>query len=119
MTSKVIIRSKDEYWRSYIIKGLAEKLSKEQIKRNLLDAFSKEIFGQITLRTKTDDWSSVPETPEAKKAVENIAKQAQNKWISLCIMCARYKETHGLILPSDIETITDERGKNTDVNEER
>jgi hypothetical protein len=124
MITKVIIRSKEEYWRSYILHGLADKLSKEQIKNNLLDAFRKEIFGQITMRMKVEDWSNVPKTPEAVKMVENIAKQAQNKWISLCIMCARFKETHGIILPSDIETITDQdmqamREKNIAVNEER
>ena len=124
MITKVIIRSKEEYWRSYILHGLADKLSKEQIKNNLLDAFRKEIFGQITMRMKVEDWSNVPKTPEAVKMVENIAKQAQNKWISLCIMCARFKETHGIILPSDIETITDQdmqamREKNMAVNEER
>lgn len=117
MIRHVVIRSKDEYWRGYIVKGLAEKKSKEQIKQNLLDAFRKEIFDQIAMKTKTEDFDKVPETPEMKKAVENIAKQAQNKWISLCIQCARYKETHGLILPSDIESITDNRAKNTVVNE--
>lgn len=106
MGRQVIIRSKEQYWRDYILSGISKGLCHATIKEQLLEAFRKEIFGQITLRMNTDDLNKVPETLKNKKTIENIAKQSQNKWISLCIMCAGYKETKGLIMPSDIETIS-------------
>ena len=105
MSRQVIVRSKEQYWKDYILTGLSNKLSKEMIRQQLLDAFEKEIFGLIALRTNTDDWRNLPETPKNKATIVNIMKQAQNKWVSLCIEAARYKETKGIILPSDLEKI--------------
>ena len=105
---QVIVRTKEQYWKDYILEGLSKKLSKEMIKQQLLDAFRKEIFGLITMRAKVDNFADIQETPENKKMIENVSKQAQNKWISLCIMCAHFEETKGLIMPSDIEKISEE-----------
>ena len=111
MGKQVIVRSKEQYWRDYILTGLANHLGKETIKNQLLDAFRREMFDLIAIRTNIEDIDKVPETLRNKKTVENIARQARNKWVSLCIMCARFKETHGIILPSDIEAISAEAEK--------
>lgn len=109
VANRLVVRTKEQYWNDYIIRGLSRKQSKQMIRSSILDAFQKEIFGLICMRCKVGDWKDIEETPENKRIVENATKQAQNKWISLCIMCAQYKETRDLIKPNDIMEISGER----------
>ena len=120
MARQVIIRSKDQYWHDYILEGITKKLPHERIKQNLLDAFQKEMFGQLVIHCNVGDVADVPDLSKRTIFATNLFKQTKNKWDSLCKMCSQYVETMHLITPSDIEEIlnVEDRAENTHNNEE-
>ena len=67
--------------------------------------FQKEIFGQLTMRfgdpeLLAKDISSID--PETKRQVDNILSNSVRKWKRLCMVFSQYRETHSLIMPSDL-----------------
>ena len=117
MGRQVVVRTKRNYWHDYILQGLSKNLSREQIRNNLLDAFRKEIFDQISMFVEPANLQGAD--PGVQKRVANIIRQTSNKWKSLCKMCNEYRETFNMIKPSDIlEIEIDTSVKNTDINEE-
>lgn len=111
---QIIIRTKQQYWKDYILEGLSKNLPTERIRQNLLDAFRKEIFDQIMMHCDATN----PQGISDDTAVINICKQAENKWRSLCKMCSQYIETRSMIKPNDIREVVLERAKNMHDNEE-
>ena len=120
MGRQVIIRTKEQFWKDYVLEGISKKLSKEQIKANLLNAFRGELFGQITMASPE---GLINADDQTKRKVSNIIKQSGNKWKSLCMECNKYRETRGMIKPSDVLEIEigidgENSVKNTHDNEE-
>ena len=108
MSETVVIRSKNQLWNDFIIRGLQENVSKIDIQANLIDAMRKEIFGQMMLRMKVDDIRDAPQTPENEKIVLSISDQAHKKWVSLVKECRKYKETMDIIAEDDLTRIWDD-----------
>ena len=88
------------------VKGyFKEHADPDLVKQQILDAFHKEIFGQLMMKfgdpaMLAKDISSVD--PETKRQVDNILSNSVRKWKRLCMVFAQYRETHDMIMPSDL-----------------
>ena len=118
----VTIRSVKGYLKEFAIEAIGkQKADPQLVKQQILDAFQKEIFGQLTMKfgdpeLLAKDISSVD--PETKRQVDNILSNSVRKWKRLCIEFAKYKETYNLIFPSDLMvTLEDIVGAQTGENE--
>ena len=129
MSEMVQIRSVKQYFNDFIVKGLEGKtkvveLDLIPIKAAILDAFRKEIFGQIVFKLG-DDVKTMTKDDLAKVGyVSNILTQSFRKWKRLCILCSEYglgnffqledlqkvldDEEDTVILPDPEEDVTDE-----------
>lgn len=102
----VTIRSVKGYIKEFGIEAIGKKhADPDLVKQQILDAFQKEIFGQLTLKFGDPellafDIESVD--PETKRQVDNILSNSIRKWKRLCIEFAKYKETFNLLQPSDL-----------------
>lgn len=102
----VTIRSVKGYFKEFGIEAIGKKhADPDLVKQQLIDAFQKEIFGQLTMKfgdpeLLAKDISEVD--PETKRQVDNILSNSVRKWKRLCIEFAKYKETFNLIMPSDL-----------------
>ena len=102
----VTIRSVKNYIKEFGIEAIGKKhADPELVKQQILDAFHKEIFGQLTMKFGDPellayDISAVD--PETKRQVDNILSNSVRKWKRLCIEFAKYKETFNLLHPSDL-----------------
>lgn len=123
----VPIRSVKGYLKEFAIEAIGkQKADPNLVKQQILDAFHKEIFGQLTMKfgdpeLLAKDIQNVD--PETKRQVDNILSNSVRKWKRLCIEFAKYKETYNLIFPSDLMTTLEEivgaqTGENEIVNEE-
>ena len=102
----VPVRSVKGYIKEFGIEAIGRKhADPDLVKQQILDAFHKEIFGQLTMKfgdpnLLADDISNVD--PETKRQVDNILSNSVRKWKRLCIEFAKYKETFNLLQPSDL-----------------
>lgn len=102
----VPIRSVKGYFKEFGIEAIGKKhADKDVVRKQILDAFQKEIFGQLTMKFGDPellafDVSAVD--PETKRQVDNILSNSIRKWKRLCMVFAQYRETHDLIMPSDL-----------------
>lgn len=101
----VPVRSVKGYFQEYGVNGIGKGADKNLIREQLLDAFQKEIFGQLTMKfgdpaLLAKDISQVD--PETKRQVDNILSNSVRKWKRLCMKFAEYKETFNVIMPSDL-----------------
>lgn len=102
----VMIRSVKNYIKEFGIEAIGKKhADPELVKQQILDAFHKEIFGQLTMKFGDPellayDISAVD--PETKRQVDNILSNSVRKWKRLCIEFAKYRETFNLLHPSDL-----------------
>ena len=106
MNEKLDILSADQYFKKYAVEGIGKGADRWMIKRQMIDAFRKEIFGLITMRLKTSigNLNDIPEgDPEASRIAKNVIHDTTMKWKKLCAMFAQYKETSGLIEPKDLK----------------
>ena len=100
------IRSVKGYIKEFGIEAIGKKhADPDMVKQQILDAFHKEIFNQLTTmcgdpELLSKDISQVD--PELKRKADNILSNSVRKWKRLCIEFARYKETHNLLFPSDL-----------------
>lgn len=100
------VRSVKGYFKEFAIEAIGKKhADPDMVKQQILDAFHKEIFNQLTLKfgdpeMLAKDISTVD--PETKNQVDNILSNSVRKWKRLCIEFAKYKETFNLIMPSDL-----------------
>ena len=108
----VPIRSVKQYMKEYVYEGLIKKhADRNLIRQQLIDAFHKEIFGQFAAKFGEPellamDYSTID--AETRQKVDNIITNSVRKWKRLCIELAKYKETHGLIQPSDLMVTLEE-----------
>lgn len=135
MEEMVRVRSAKEYFNEYGLNGIGKGADKWMIRRQLIDAFQKEMFGLITIRMRKDIPEGVPAigNPRAIEIIRNVTADTQKKWVKLCNMFAQYKETRDLLSIDDLngeyikdddntdgDQVTDEdevRARNTDNNE--
>lgn len=104
MTEMLQIRSAERYFDEYGRNGIGKGADKWMIRRQLIDAFHKEIFGLVAMRAKKRFDRIPPEgDPEAINIVKNVVKDIQRKWVKLCGMFAQYKETCNLLEIDDLK----------------
>lgn len=102
----VPVRSVKGYIKEFGIEAIGRKhADPDLVKQQILDAFHKEIFGQLMMKfgdpqLLAEDVSKVD--PETKRQVDNILSNSVRKWKRLCIEFAKYKETFNLLQPSDL-----------------
>ena len=102
----VTVRSVKGYFKEFGIEAIGKKhADPDMVKAQILDAFQKEIFGQLAMRfgdpaMLAKDISEVD--PETKRQIDNILSNSVRKWKRLCMVFAQYRETHDLIMPSDL-----------------
>ena len=99
---KVVILSANEYFQKYGVDGIGKGADKWMIRRQLIDAFHKEIFGLVTLRTEGKGFQE-ENNPEAIKIARNVIKDTTRKWVKLCKMFSMYVQTKDLIHPNDLK----------------
>lgn len=102
MTDVLTIRSWRNMWNDYIVEGLKKGARREEIRRNLIEAFRKEIFGQMMFRMKVDDLTKAPQTPKNIELVKNLTINEKNKWMVLVRECEKYPQTRDLIREEDL-----------------
>lgn len=128
------VRSVKGYIKEFGIEAIGRKhADPDLVKQQILDAFHKEIFGQLMMKfgdpaLLAEDISNVD--PETKRQVDNILSNSVRKWKRLCIEFAKYKETFNLLQPSDLmvtlenvvgnqrNTVSDEEAEDLVVTEE-
>ena len=104
MSEILRIRSAEEYFKEYGRDGIGKGADKWMIRRQLIDAFHKEIFGLVAMRAKKNFNTIPPEgDPEAQRIVQNVVKDTQRKWVKLCRIFAQYQETQGLLELDDLK----------------
>jgi hypothetical protein len=97
MTEMLPIRRVKEYWNEFVAGPFQKngstwfKHNTWLIKKQLLDAFQKEIFGQITFKLGKEavdirDKEALSKLP----GVQNILQQGFRKWRRLCILCGEH-----------------------------
>ena len=104
MTEMLRIRSANEYFNEYARNGIGKGADKWMIKRQLIDAFHKEIFGLVAMRAKKTFPDIPPEgDPEAIRIAKTVIRDTQKKWEKLCWMFAQYRETKDLLEFDDLK----------------
>lgn len=103
MTERVVVKSAEQYFREFAENGIGKGMDRTLVRRQLIDAFHKEIFGLVAMRAKKN-FDDIPEEgdPEALRIAQNVIKDETRKWIKLCKMFAMYKETENLLRYDDI-----------------
>ena len=102
----VTVRSVSGYLKEFGIEAIGKKhADPDLVKQQILDAFQKEIFGQLTMKfgdpeMLAKDISTVD--PETKRQIDNILSNSVRKWKRLCIEFSKYRETFNLLQPSDL-----------------
>ena len=107
MIENIRIRSAQEYLEEFGREKIFEqKMDRLIAKKELIDAFHKEIFGLVAMRAKKR-FSEIPKEgdPEALRIARNVVKDETKKWIKVCKLFDSYQETSGLIHPEDISII--------------
>lgn len=102
----VPIRSIKQYIREFGYEGLVKGgMSRGLVKEQILDAFQKEVFGQIVFRYKDPALLSKPTdsvSEETRQGVRHILSNARWKWKRLCAEFNKYPETRDLIYSDDL-----------------
>lgn len=103
MTERVVVKSAEQYFREFAENGIGKGMDRTLVRRQLIDAFHKEIFGLVAMRAKKN-FDDIPQEgdPEAIRIAQNVIKDETKKWIKLCKMFAMYKETANLLRYDDI-----------------
>lgn len=108
-SEKVTVLRAEDYFETYGRNGIGKGLDRTLARRQLLDAFRKEIFGLVAFRAKKE-FQEIPAEgdPEALRIARNVIKDETKKWIKICQMFDLYRETSDLIRPSDLSEGLDE-----------
>lgn len=100
------IRSVKQYFQEFAVDAIGKKHADSgMIKEQLLDAFRREIFDQITAKYKDPELlakDAEDTSPEVREGVNNILKNSMRKWRRLCIVFSQYRETANLLFPDDL-----------------
>lgn len=110
MMDGVRIRSAKDYFEEYGREKLYKQgMDKQQVKKELVDAFHKEIYDLVAMRAKKKFSDIPPEgDPEALRIAHNVVKDATKKWKKVVAMFELYRETSGVIALDDISIVPDE-----------
>lgn len=97
MNEMVQVPSVKQYFNTYIVEGLkgkdkVQELDLLKIKAQVLDAFRKELFGQIVFKLGPEAATMSRDELAKVEKVHNILVQTFRKWKRLCILCSE----HGL-----------------------
>lgn len=111
MEQKLTIRSVKNYIQEFGVDAIGKHHADPAlVKEQILDAFSKEIFGQVSLlgdiSLLAKDADAVD--PELKRKADNILKNSLRKWSRLCVEFSKFKETYNLISSEDLMNYIDE-----------
>ena len=102
----VPIRSVKQYIKEFGYEAIGRQGAKPNLVREqILDAFQKEIFGQITMKYHDAELLSREEEKvdeHTRAGVRNILENANRKWKRLCIEFSKFKETYNLIQPNEL-----------------
>lgn len=97
-----VLRAED-YFETYGRNGIGKGMDRTLIRRQMIDAFRKEIFGLVAMRAKKSFDTIPPEgDPEAIRIARNVIKDETKKWIKVCNLFEKYVETRGLLSYEDI-----------------
>ena len=112
MTDKmdVQVRSAQQYFDEFGQEKIyKQKMDRLLVKKQLIDAFHKEIFGIVAARAKKR-FDEIPKEgdPEALRIARNVIKDTTKKWIKVVNMFEMYRETSGLLKYDDISLIPEE-----------
>ena len=107
MPSEIVpIRSIQQYIKEFGYDALVVKRAdRGLVKKQIMDAFEKEIFGQLMLRYKDVTILSRPEEEIDEKTrlgVRHILSNSKWKWKRLCSEFSKYRETRDLIYPDEL-----------------
>lgn len=126
MTNVMVpIRSVKQYFKEFGENALIKEGARpSMVREQILDAFQKEIFGQITLKYHDASILAKPTdtiSDETREGIRNILKNADRKFRRLCIEFSKNKETYNVIQPrellermQDVIKIQEETAKNPD-----
>ena len=97
MNDMVQIRSVKQYFNDFLVEGLKNNTHISEsdvlmIKQQILDAFRREIFGQIAFKLGHEINDANRDELANLEPVQNILKNSFRKWKRLCIICTE----HGL-----------------------
>jgi len=95
MGDMVQIRSVKQYINDFIVKGLKDidkpsEIDIIRIKQQMLDAFRREIFGQIAFKIGREAATMTRDDLAKIDTVNNILKQSVRKWKRICIICSEH-----------------------------
>lgn len=93
MNEMVQVPSVKQYFNTYIVEGLKGKNKIQEvdllkIKTQVLDAFRKELFGQIVFKLGPEAATMSRDELAKVDKVHNILVQTFRKWKRLCILCS-------------------------------
>lgn len=93
MNEMVRIRSVKQYFQDFLVEGLKGKEKVQEIdilpiKLQMLDAFRKEIFGQIVFKLGPEAATMSRDDLAKLDMVNNILVQSARKWRRICILCS-------------------------------
>ena len=113
MTEKVTILSAAEYFNKYAREGIAKGADKKLIKKQIIDAFHKEIFGLVAMRSKKRFKGKIPEegNNEAMDIARSVIREETKKYKALIKMFEMFRETSGLLTPDDLTIDVEEEAK--------
>ena len=105
MAEMLRIRSANEYFKEFGVDGIGKGADKWMIRRQLIDAFQKEMFGLIKFRIKGiyPNEQINKSDPALIDIVRKVASDTQKKWIKLCKMFDQYEETRNLLKIDDLK----------------
>lgn len=105
MAEMLRIRSAEEYFLEYGRDGIGKGADKWMIRRQLIDAFHKEMFGLVAMRTRKLAPGTEFQTydPKIVTIIRNVTSETQRKWMKLCKIFAQYEETRGLLEIDDLK----------------
>jgi hypothetical protein len=114
----VQILSAAQYFEKYGKQGIGGGADRWAVKRQLIDAFRKEMFDLVAIRTGKNLKDIAPEgDEEASKTAKKVIHDTVMKWRKVCAMFAQFKETANLIELKDLK-LYDEIEENGKTSEE-
>jgi hypothetical protein len=96
MAEMVTVRSVKNYFNEFIVKPAKDHGIKwlsqnyELVKKQILDAFRKEIFGQVVFKLGPKAAIISKDELAQMDGIQNILQQSFRKWRRLCILCSEY-----------------------------
>ena len=108
MSDMIRIRSIKNYLQEFGNDGIGKGLPVETVKNQIIDAFRKEIFDQITFKLRIADISQAEDNPKNREAVTNIMKNSYKKWLGVIREFNKYRETRNMLKPEDLDILKEE-----------